>query len=125
MEKFLKKEMELIEPEHKYILKSEPDLSFTSVTSITSQYFAPFDKDVIAKRLVETNVKYIGMTAEELIAQWDESRDFGTLVHNNIESYINNETYKDISEVRHAIKWMKKFKNLSEFIFYLSLIFWN
>ena len=90
MEKFLKKEMELIEPEHKYILKSEPDLNFTSVTSITSQYFAPFDKDVIAKRLVETNVKYIGMTAEELIAQWDESRDFGTLVHNNIESYINN-----------------------------------
>ena len=61
MEKFLKKEMELIEPEHKYILKSEPDLNFTSVTSITSQYFAPFDKDVIAKRLVETNVKYIGM----------------------------------------------------------------
>ena len=72
MEKFLKKEMELIEPEHKYILKSEPDLNFTSVTSITSQYFAPFDKDVIAKRLVETNVKYIGMTGEELISQWDE-----------------------------------------------------
>ena len=125
MEKFLKKEMELIEPEHKYILKSEPDLNFTSVTSITSQYFAPFDKDVIAKRLVETNVKYIGMTAEELIAQWDESRDFGTLVHNNIESYINNQTYKDISEVRHAIKWMKKFKNLSEFIFYPEVIIYS
>ena len=125
MEKFLKKEMELIEPEHKYILKSEPDLNFTSVTSITSQYFAPFDKDVIAKRLVETNVKYIGMTAEELIAQWDESRDFGTLVHNNIESYINNQTYKDISDVRHAIKWMKKFKNLSEFIFYPEVIIYS
>ena len=75
--------------------------------------------------MVETNVKYIGMTAEELIAQWDESRDFGTLVHNNIESYINNQTYKDISEVRHAIKWMKKFKNLSEFIFYPEVIIYS
>ena len=65
------------------------------------------------------------MTAEELISQWDESRDFGTLVHNNIESYINNQTYKDISEVRHAIKWMKKFKNLSEFIFYPEVIIYS
>ena len=59
----------------------------------------------------------MGMTVEELIAQWDEARDFGTLVHNNIESYINNENYEAI-EVNHAIKWMKKFKNLSDFIFY-------
>mgnify|MGYP001328081801 FL=1 len=125
MEKFLNKDIELLEPDHKYILKAEPDLNFTSVTSITSQYFAPFDKDSIAKRLVETNVKYIGMTAEELIAQWDQARDFGTLVHNNIESYINNESYKDISEVRHAIKWMKKFKNLSEFIFYPEVIIYS
>ena len=62
MEKFLNKDIELLEPEHKYILKAEPDLNFTSVTSITSQYFAPFNKDAIAKRLVETNMKYIGMT---------------------------------------------------------------
>ena len=61
MEKFLNKDIELLEPEHKYILKAEPDLNFTSVTSITSQYFAPFNKDAIAKRLVETNMKYIGM----------------------------------------------------------------
>ena len=65
------------------------------------------------------------MTVEELIAQWDEARDFGTLVHNNIESYINNDNYKDISEVRHAIKWMKKFKNLSEFIFYPEVIIYS
>ena len=92
MEKFFNKDIELIEPDHKYILKAEPDLNFTSVTSITSQYFAPFDKDAIAKRLVETNRKYIGMTVEELIAQWDQSRDFGTLVHNNIESLILTES---------------------------------
>tara|TARA_B100000902_G_scaffold5552_1_gene7230 strand:- start:1044 stop:1772 length:729 start_codon:yes stop_codon:yes gene_type:complete len=125
MEKFLKKDIELMEPEHKYILKSDPNLNFTSVTSITSQYFAPFEKEAIAKRLVETNMKYMGMTSEELIATWDEARDFGTLVHNNIESYINKETYKDISEVKHAIKWMNKFKNLSEFIFYPEVIVYS
>ena len=92
-EKFLNRDIELLEPEHKYVLKSDPELNFTSVTSITSQYFAPFEKEVIAKRLVETNMKYIGMTPEELIATWDEAREFGTLVHNNIESYINQLYY--------------------------------
>ena len=125
MKKFLKKDIELLEPEHKYILKSDPDLNFTSVTSITSKYFSPFDKDAIAKKLVETNMKYVGMTTDELIAQWDEARDFGNLVHNNIESYINNKNYKDISEVRHAIKWMNKFKNLSEFVFYPEVIIYS
>lgn len=125
MEKFLKKDIELLEPEHKYILKSDPDLNFTSVTSITSKYFSPFDKDAIAKKLVETNMKYVGMTTDELIAQWDEARDFGNLVHSNIESYINNKNYKDISEVRHAIKWMNKFKNLSEFVFYPEVIIYS
>ena len=118
MEKLFDSDIELLEPEHRYSLKSEPEIDFTSVTSITSQYFEPFNKEEVAKRLVETNVKYMGMTVEELIAQWDEARDFGTLVHNNIESYINNENYEAISEVNHAIKWMKKFKNLSDFIFY-------
>ena len=125
MEKFLNKDIELLEPEHKYVLKSNPELNFTSVTSITSQYFAPFEKEAIAKRLVETNMKYIGMTPEELIATWDEAREFGTLVHNNIESYINNENYENISEVKHAIKWMNKFKNLSEFVFYPEVIIYS
>ena len=41
-------------------------------------------------------------------------RDYMNILYNDdFESYINNQTYKDISEVRHAIKWMKKFKNLS------------
>ena len=65
------------------------------------------------------------MTPEELIATWDEAREFGTLVHNNIESYINNENYENISEVKHAIKWMNKFKNLSEFIFYPEVIIYS
>ncbi len=118
MEKLFNNDIILIEPEHRYTLKSEPEIDFTSVTSITSQYFEPFNKEEIAQRLVKTSPKYMGMAAEELIAQWDEARDFGTLVHNNIESFINDESFEDISEVNHAIKWMKKFNNLSEFIFY-------
>ena len=118
MDKLFDNDIELIEPEHRYALKSNPEIEFMSVTSLASKYFEPFNKLEVAKRLVETNVKYFGMTVEQLIAQWDQSRDFGTLVHNNIESYINKETYESISEVTHAIKWMKKFKNLSEFIFY-------
>ena len=118
MDQLFNNDIVLLEPEHRYALKSNPEIEFTSVTSLTSKYFEPFDKLEVAKRLVETNVKYIGMTVDQLIAQWDESRDFGTLVHNNIESYINSESFESISEVTHAIKWMKKFKNLSEFIFY-------
>lgn len=118
MDQLFNNDIVLLEPEHRYALKSNPEIEFTSVTSLTSKYFEPFNKLEVAKRLVETNVKYIGMTVDQLIAQWDESRDFGTLVHNNIESYINSESFESISEVTHAIKWMKKFKNLSEFIFY-------
>ena len=123
MDQLFNNDIVLLEPEHRYALKSNPEIEFTSVTSLTSKYFEPFDKLEVAKRLVETNVKYIGMTVDQLIAQWDESRDFGTLVHNNIESYINSESFESISEVTHAIKWMKKFKNLSEFIFYPEVKF--
>ena len=104
MDQLFNNDIELIEPEHRYALKSNPEIEFTSVTSLASKYFEPFNKLEVAKRLVETNVKYFGMTVDQLIAKWDESRDFGTLVHNNIESYINSETYESISEVTHAIK---------------------
>ena len=82
MDQLFNNDIELIEPEHRYALKSNPEIEFTSVTSLTSKYFEPFNKFEVAKRLVETNVKYFGMTVDQLIAKWDESRDFGTLVHN-------------------------------------------
>ena len=74
MEKLFNSDIELLEPEHRYTLKSEPEIDFTSVTSITSKYFEPFNKEEVAKRLVETNVKYMGMTVEELIRTKDTVR---------------------------------------------------
>ena len=68
MDQLFNNDIELIEPEHRYALKSNPEIEFTSVTSLTSKYFEPFNKFEVAKRLVETNVKYFGMTVDQLIA---------------------------------------------------------
>ena len=84
--------------EYGHIYNVKGDKSYTSVTKLVHRYVAPFDaKKVIASILEKgTNVKYIGMTAEEIDTMWKqngkEAREAGTKMHYGIECHYNDVT---------------------------------
>ena len=67
MNNILNKDIQLVEPGHKYILSNNPDIKFQSVTEIIGGYFEPFDKDAIAEKLVSSHPKYRMMTVKDVI----------------------------------------------------------
>ena len=100
----------LLEPEHRYMLKNDPDFDFNSVTTIISNYFEPFNEEVIAAKLVATHPKYMGMETTELISKWHAARDYGTKVHGEIESYLNDDIQPETKDASTAIHWLKKYQ---------------
>lgn len=79
----------LDEESHTYTLLNST-IEFKSVTEFIHTFFKPFDEKKIAKKLTQTNLKYKGMSVEELIGSWNKRRDRGTIVHKQIEDYINS-----------------------------------
>lgn len=69
---------------HEYIYCG--DRKFQGSTSWISQYTAPFDKQKIARKVARLR----GTTPQAIIAQWDAARDYGDYVHENIETFIND-----------------------------------
>lgn len=110
MNNLFDKDITLNEPDHKYFLKSNPEINFQSVTTISSQYFEPFDKYAVAERLVKTNVKYSGMSIDDLISTWDEARDFGSKVHEEIEIFIKEGIVPEEAVSHHALDWLKRYE---------------
>lgn len=80
------------EPSHTYTyLKDE----YISSTTYIKRFIKEFDSDKYSKKIAERE----GKTQEEVLAGWDEIRDYacdlGTEVHEYIEEYYNNDC-KDI-----------------------------
>tara|TARA_B100001115_G_scaffold180121_1_gene171952 strand:+ start:1460 stop:2179 length:720 start_codon:yes stop_codon:yes gene_type:complete len=116
------KRIHLDEKNHKYILNDNKDIVFTSVTECISQYFEKFDKIKIAQKLVSSHPKYIGMTMEELIAKWDESATNGTIVHKEIEDYINEKRQPNHQKSKIAIEWLSKHLMNSKYQLFSEII---
>ena len=104
----------LLEPEHKYKLKSDPGFEFKSVTTLAAEYFEPFDGPAIAKNLVANYPKYMGREVSELIDEWDAARDFGIKVHNEIDLFLKDSVLPEESRSINAIDWLKKYQMKSE-----------
>lgn len=72
------------EADHLYIADGTP---LDSVTTFVKNCFPEFDSEFHAKRKAET----LGIAKEEVLEMWDkkgrESRERGTIMHENIESY--------------------------------------
>jgi hypothetical protein len=86
------------EPTHKYTITTDPDSSYTSVTTWNHSHFSHFDADaVIAGMMAGKNWnpenKYWGKTAEEIKAQWKANAESvsgaGTNLHFDIECFMN------------------------------------
>lgn len=101
-------DIHLFEDEHKYQLRSNPSITFNSVTELISKYFEPFNKDSVASKLINTHPKYFGMTKVELIKQWDERRDHGSKIHKEIEDFIKSGKVATEQKSLDAIDWLER-----------------
>jgi ATP-dependent exoDNAse (exonuclease V) beta subunit len=90
--------------EHKYIIDSEPDIKYTSVTTWIHELFEKFDADKIIQKMMSGPLwkeghKYWGKTPDEIKAMWNLNRDSvagaGTNLHFEIECFNNNEILHD------------------------------
>ena len=92
MNKLFDKNITLDRESHTYSLATNPDLEFISATTFVGQFFEKFEAEKIAKRLVASSPKYMGMSVEEVLASWKNSADHGTLVHEELENNILNQS---------------------------------
>ena len=108
------------EPTHKYSIVSDPDSSYTSVTTWNHSHFAHFDADAIIKKMMSgknwnSKNKYWGLTAQEIKDQWQKNATnvsgAGTNMHFDIECFMNqpllNDTrysHKDLLDIYDSIQ---------------------
>ena len=125
MQNFIDQKISLEEPGHRYVLEEDPNFEFKSVTGVISNYFEPFVKHDVANRLVTTSPKYMGKDPNELIANWDAARDYGTKVHNEIELFFNKDIKPEEIESFAAIEWLKKYEKNPEIKIYPEVIVYS
>ena len=98
----------LNEEDHVYTL-DDSNIEFISVTTYISDFFEKFDQLKIAERLSRTSPKYSHLSAEEIISDWNGMRDYGTLVHKEIEDHINNTAPASDVKAKNGIQWLQNF----------------
>ena len=100
--------IEFEEGPHIYKIQGDPS-QYTSVTTWNHSHFEHFDADAIIDKMMnsknwKTN-KYYGMSKEDIITQWDTSRDeassAGTKMHYDIECYYNANANANANESPH------------------------
>ena len=92
--------IQFFEEGHRYVILTEPDVKYTSVTTWNHQHFPKFDADVIIDKMMKGSGwkkghKYWGQTPEQIKALWDTNKNAvsgaGTDLHYEIECFNNNE----------------------------------
>ena len=92
--------IQFFEEGHKYVILTEPDVKYTSVTSWNHSHFPKFEADIIIDNMMKgkgwkEGHKYWGLTPEQIKSQWNNNRDSvagaGTDLHYEIECFNNNE----------------------------------
>lgn len=99
---------------HKYIIQTDPESKYTSVTTWVHNLFPKFDTDAIIKNMMKgknwkEGHKYWGMSAEEIKQQWNKNKESvagaGTNLHYDIECFMNDKrfqfdyTHKELYEI--------------------------
>ena len=110
---------------HKYILSTNPDLEFTSATTFISQFFEKFEAEKIAKKLVSVSPKYMGMSVDEVLNMWKESANHGTIVHEELEEHILNQSKLTEPKAIQGMNWLNKYKMKSTFEVYPEVIIYS
>ena len=84
---------------HKYTILTDPDSTYTSVTTWNHSHFGHFNADEIIRKMMSSKSwkeghKYWGLSGEEIKDQWNNNRDnaagAGTQLHYEIECFMNS-----------------------------------
>ena len=124
MNELFKNNIKLNKEEHIYKLDDSPHLNFDSVTTFIGSFFEEFDAPKIAKNL-EGKGRYQDMTAQDLIDSWKKAADYGTLVHEELENYINFKTPVKEKKSFQGIEWLKQYIMKSDFEIYSEAIVYS
>jgi hypothetical protein len=93
------KNIQFFEEDHKYLIKCDPDIKYTSVTTWCHSHFPHFDADEIICNMMKgkgwkEGHKYWGLTADQIKTQWSENGNSvagaGTDLHFEIECFNND-----------------------------------
>lgn len=106
--------IQFFEEDHRYMIKSDPDFKYTSVTTWNHSHFPHFDADEIINNMMKgknwkEGHKYWGMTSEEIKTQWKDNASSvsgaGTDMHFEIECFMNDKrmqchyTHKELYQI--------------------------
>ena len=114
MKNILDNKIELIKDTHTYRLLADPEIEFTSVTTLIHTLFEPFDEVAIADNLCATNPKYMGMEPNELISKWHAARDHGSKVHEEIELALKKGIAPSEPKAKIALQWLDNYAMKSD-----------
>ena len=90
--------IQFYEEGHKYVILTEPDVKYTSVTTWNHSHFPHFDADAIISNMMKgrgwkEGHKYWGLTAEQIKTLWSDNAasvsGAGTNLHFEIECFHN------------------------------------
>jgi hypothetical protein len=131
------KNIQFFEEDHKYIIKTEPDVKYTSVTTWNHKHFPIFEADIIIDNMMKSKGwkkghKYWDLTPDQIKAQWNSNKDAvsgaGTDLHYEIECFNNDKrftfdyTNKELYEIYMADnKDTHEFKSL-EWKYFINFI---
>ena len=96
------KNIRFFEEGHKYVILTEPDTPYTSVTTWNHSHFPHFDADEVIHNMMKgkgwkEGHKYWGLTPKEIKDQWNSNKDAvagaGTDLHFEIECFNNDPRY--------------------------------
>ena len=91
--------IQFFEEYHKYVILTEPNIKYTSVTTWIHEHFQQFDANSIIENMMKSKGwkighKYWGLTPQQIKSQWDSNKDAvssaGTDLHYEIECFNNN-----------------------------------
>lgn len=91
--------IEFFEEDHKYVILTEPNVKYTSVTTWNHSLFPKFEADIIIENMMKSKGwkeghKYWGLNPEQIKGQWNANKDAvsgaGTDLHYEIECFNNN-----------------------------------
>ena len=117
--------IQFFEDGHKYVIKTDKNSKYTSVTTWNHSHFPHFNADEIINKMMKgknwrEGHKYWGMTTEQIKSGWDSNRDSvsgaGTDMHFEIECFMNDKsilceyTHKELYQIYNC-DYIKKNKH--------------
>lgn len=122
------KNLQFFEDGHKYVILTDSESKYTSVTTWNHSHFEKFDADKILKNMMKgknwkEGHKYWGLTTDQIQTFWSNNAvsasGAGTNMHYEIECFMNNETLptgythkelydayiKNISDTKTSVEW--------------------